>query len=228
MPPARLLATYPRQISIICSTTSLAHGSRIEVEEKCLAWEALAGGLRIATFFSNQVDDVTGVGWVEHRKPFGNAEGVGVSAQSPVRDGVERPSHHAAGHGISAAVPLLGGQHDPGPIQHLASRPPREGQQENAFRRRSSGQQPRHAGRECGRFACSSASKDPKRPTFMADGRQLGLVELLHPGEHMFDSSGSGFREDACPQERLRVSWFELGLFYQSIGFGSLIRCRFS
>ena len=26
----------------------------------------------------------------------------------------------------------------------------------------------------------------------MADRCELGLVELLHPGEHMFDSSGSG------------------------------------
>ena len=112
--------------------------------------------------------------------------------QSSVCDGVKRPPHHAAGHRIRAAVPLLCGQHHTSPIQHLARRPSGEGQQEDAFRRRSRREQPRHASRESGRLARSGARKDPERPTFMADGCELGLVELLHPGEHMFDSSGSG------------------------------------
>ena len=42
------------------------YGSRIEVEEKRLAWEPLAGGLRVAALFSNEVDDVGSIGRVEH------------------------------------------------------------------------------------------------------------------------------------------------------------------
>jgi hypothetical protein len=42
------------------------YGSRIEVEEKRLAWEPLAGGLRVATLFSNEVNDVGCIGRVEH------------------------------------------------------------------------------------------------------------------------------------------------------------------
>ena len=42
------------------------HGSRIEIQQKCFAWEPLSGGLRVATLFSNQVNDVGSIGRVEH------------------------------------------------------------------------------------------------------------------------------------------------------------------
>ena len=168
------------------------YGSGIEVEEKCLAWEPLAAGLRVATLFSNEVHDVGRIGGVQHGETFGDTERLGVSPQSSVCDRVKRPPHDAAGRRIGAAVPLLCGQHHASPIQHLPRHPARESQQENPFRRSSRRQQPRDAGRECGCLARPGTCKNPKRPAFMAGGCSLGLIELLRPSEHMFDSSGSG------------------------------------
>ena len=170
-------------------------GSRIDIQQKSLAWEPLAGGLRVAALFSNEVNDVGSIGRIQYRESFGNTERMRISPQSPVCDGVKCPAHHSAGRRIRAAVPLLCGQHRTSPIQHLPRRPSREGQQENAFRWRSRRQQPRHSSREGRRLACSSARKDPKRSTFVAYGGSLGLVELLQPDEHMFDISGSGSSE---------------------------------
>jgi len=42
------------------------YGSRIEVEQERLAREPLAGGLRVAPLFSNEVNDVGSIGGVEH------------------------------------------------------------------------------------------------------------------------------------------------------------------
>jgi hypothetical protein len=42
------------------------YGSRIDVEKKGLAWESLATRLRVAAFFSHEVNDVGGIGRVEY------------------------------------------------------------------------------------------------------------------------------------------------------------------
>jgi hypothetical protein len=53
----------------------------------------------------------------------------------------------------------------------------------------------------------------------MADGCSLGLVELLHPGEHMFDRSGSGFSPSRAIEDPDGPALFEAALWGRPIHF---------
>ena len=143
----------------------------------------------MATVFSNQVDDVGGVSWIEDGEAFWEPERLGIHAQSPMGDSVKRATRYSTRRLTQRGVSVLRCQHHAGSVQHLACGPSGECQQEEAFRGRSVGEQPRDASRQSGCLAGSGTSQNPERAPLVCDGSQLRLVELVQPVEHMFDST---------------------------------------
>ena len=148
--------------------------ARVEVEQQALARRAPPGPGQ-PLLLPDQVDQVGGVGRVDHGEVAGQAERGGVGGDDPVRDRVER-----AAPGLLPAVLR-------GPAEHLGRRPPGEGEQQDPVRGHAPLQQPGHPGGQRGRLAGPGPREHQQRSPVVLDGDPLFLVQLEHP----FDVTGS-------------------------------------
>jgi hypothetical protein len=152
------------------------HRPRVQVEQQRLARGAAAGACE-ALLLPDQVEQVGGVGRVEHGEPAGQAERGRVRGDDPVRDRVER---------AAPRLPPVRGC----PGEHLRRRPPGEGEQQHAVSWDAALQQAGDPRGQRRRLAGPGAGEHEQRPPVVLDRDPLLLVQL----EHSFDATGAGGR----------------------------------
>jgi hypothetical protein len=157
--------------------------ARVDVEQRRLAREAPAG-LPHAGVLADEVEQVGGIARVEHAEARWQAERRRVPAHEAVRDRMERAAYHLA----SVTPVWRAAEVRPRASEHLARRPPREGQQQHALGRRALADQPRDARRQRRGLAGARAREYEQRPARVRRRGALLLVEGLEiPGGGGFD-----------------------------------------
>ena len=163
------------------------HGPRVDVGERLLAREAPLA-LAEAELAADQVHQVGRVRPVEHGEAGRQAERASVEPQQPVRRGVERAAPHPP-------EPALAGQ-ALGPGEHLAGRPARERQQQDALGRHAAVDQPGDPAGERPGLPRARARHHQERAAEVLDRGPLFGVQGL---EHAFGQSRRGDRPAQGP-----------------------------